>query len=229
MLGPAHRPSVDDMTHNTPSTVVGHGPKIPVTRALGASLLLVLFSACSSTAPGGLVATGAAPVPLGTGSAPGSALASAPAATAANPGLPGPNLTLTGGSAQVAITGDASATLALTLTSGILIPGTNVILVWSGSDDESSDDGMRIQAPSRTGSYTSSATDFTAVQVSVSTAAGRVGQASVPNYLAPEADECTVTLTKVDATGVEGSLDCLGLTAGQDQAVDVSANFTATP
>jgi hypothetical protein len=120
--------------------------------------------------------------------------------------------------------------LALTLTSGIIIPGTNVILVWSGAPgDESGNDGMRIQAPSRTGTYTSSATDFFAVQVSVSTAAGRVGQASVPNYLAPEADECTVTLTKVNATGVEGSLECSGLTSGQDEAVDVSADFTATP
>jgi len=137
-------------------------------------------------------------------------------------------VTLTGGSAQVAITGDASATLALTLTSGIIIPGTNVVLVWSGAPgDESGDDGMRIQAPSRTGTYTSSATDFTALQVSVST--GRIGTAGVPFYFAPLADECSVTLTKVDATGVEGSLQCRGLTAAQDQFVDVSADFTATP
>ncbi len=142
MLVQAHRPSVDDMTHNPPSTVVGHGPKIPVTRALGVALLVVLLTACSSAAPGGPSATGvtgAAPVPPGTGSAPGSALPSAPAATAANPGLPGSNVTLTGGSAQVAITGDASATLALTLTSGIIIPGTNVILVWSGAPGDESD------------------------------------------------------------------------------------------
>ena len=216
------------MTHNPPSTVVGHGPKIPVARALGASLLLVLLTACSSAAPGGPVATGVAPVAPGSGSAPGSALPSAPAATAANPGLPGSPMTLTGGSAQVDITGDASATLALTLTSGIIIPGTNVILVWSGAPgDESGDDGMRIQAPSRTGTYTSSATDFTALQVSVST--GRIGTAGVPFYFAPLADECSVTLTKVDATGVEGSLQCRGLTAAQDQFVDVSADFTATP
>lgn len=218
------------MTHNTPSIHVGRRHSGPVRRALGVTLLLALLTGCSSAGLSGPTSTGATPGGPGSGSPAGSALPSAPAPTAANDGFPLPdsNLTLTGGSAQVAITGDASATMALTLTSGIIIPGTNVILVWSGSDDESSDDGLRIQAPSRTGSYTTNATDFM-LQVSVSTAAGRVGQASVPNYLAPEADECTVTLTKVDATGVEGSLECLGLTAGQDQAVDVSADFTAMP
>lgn len=125
------------------------------------------------------------------------------------------------------VTGDASLTMELELTSGILIPGSNVVMVWSGSGAQSSDDGMRIQAPNRTGSSTSSATDFTTLQVSVST--GRIGTAGAPSYFAPLADECTVTLTKVDATGVEGSLACRGLSAAQDQAVDVAAEFTATP
>lgn len=125
------------------------------------------------------------------------------------------------------MTGDASLTMDLELISGILIPGSNVVMVWSGSGGQSSDDGMRIQAPNQIGSYTSNATDFTAPQVSVST--GRIGTAGVPSYFAPVADECTVTLTKVDASGVEGSLACHGLSAAQEQAVDVAADFTAMP
>ncbi len=117
--------------------------------------------------------------------------------------------------------------MALALTSGILVPGTNVVMVWSGSGDGNGDDSLRIQAPSRQGTYTTSATDFTAPSVSLTT--GRIGNASVPAYLAPDADECTVTLTKVDVTGVVGSLQCSGLSSGQDEAVDVSAAFTATP
>jgi hypothetical protein len=118
--------------------------------------------------------------------------------------------------------------MTLDLKSGTFIPGSNVILVWSGAPGEkSSDDELRIQAPSRTGSFTTSADDF-GLQVSLSTAEGRIGIGHVPNYLSPEADECTVTFTKVDPSGVEGSLDCRGLAGGQDLAVDVAADFTAT-
>jgi hypothetical protein len=59
---------------------------------------------------------------------------------------------------------------------------------------------------------------------------GRIGTAGVPPQFAPVADECTLTLTKVDATGVEGSLDCHGLTSTDyTQPIDLQATFTATP
>jgi hypothetical protein len=127
------------------------------------------------------------------------------------------------------MSGGATQAFDLGLSSGILIPGSNVILTWSGpSGDESGDDSLRLQAPSRAGVYQSSGGDFTAPQIAVTT--GRIGTAGVPPHFAPLAGECTLRLTKVDATGVEGGLDCHGLTSTDyAQPIDLQATFTATP
>lgn len=136
---------------------------------------------------------------------------------------------MTHGSAHLAMSGGASETFDMTLSSGILVPDTSVILVWSGSPGGAShDDGLRIQAPSRAGVYQSSGLDFDAPVISVST--GRIGTAGSPPQFAPTGTECTVTLARVDATGVEGSLRCTGLSStGYDKPIDVQASFTATP
>lgn len=193
--------------------------------AAGMAVILAIMAGCSTTAPDRPSVTSATAV------AEGSTLTSEPPAPSAPPGgeLPDTPLTLTGGSAHVKMTGGASEAFDLTLTSGTLIPGSNVILVWSGPlGDESGDDGLRIQAPSEAGVYQSSGDDFLAPQISVITA--RIGTAGVPPQFAPVGDECTVMLTKVDVTGIEGSLGCHGLTStAYDEPIDVEANFTASP
>lgn len=208
-------------------------PKPAPARVLAGLAVLMVLAACSSGVRGPSVA-GPSALPSGIGSpsvAAPTPPAVAPTQSSASPAaqLPGAPVALTHGSAEVTMTGGASESFDLTLTSGILIPGTNVILAWSGSaGDESGDDGLRIQAPSQAGVYQSGGDDFGAPQIGVST--GRIGTAGVPPEFGPAGDECTLTLTKVDATGVEGSLECHGMTSiGFDQAVDVEATFTATP
>jgi len=195
--------------------------------ALRMALLLMLLTACSAAAPRASPGASATALPSAVGPPLGSTLAPPSAPPVGE--LPGSPLTLTRGTAQVTLTGGASETFEVTLTSGVLIPGTDVILVWSGSPgDESGNDGLRIQAPSQMGVYPSAGDDFGAPQISVTT--GRIGTAGVPPQFAPIGDECTLTLTKVDAAGVAGSLECHGLTStGYDQPVDVQARFTATP
>ncbi len=189
--------------------------------ALGMAFLQIFLAACSTATPGGSSLTGATPLASVLGSP---ATSAAPAG-----GLSGAPLRLTRGSAHVALTGGASQAFDLTLSSGILVPDTNVILVWSGSPEgESRDDGLRIQAPSKPGVYQSSGSDFGAPQISVDT--GRIGTAGSPPQFAPTGDECTVTLTRADASGAAGSLRCIGLSStGYDKPVDVDTTFTATP
>jgi hypothetical protein len=126
------------------------------------------------------------------------------------------------------MTGGATETFDLALTSGITIPGSNAILNWSGPPGADTADSLRIQAPSRAGTYASAGSAFTAPQISVVT--GRVGTAGVPPQFAPVGAECTDTFARVDATGVEGTLDCHGLTSTENVApVDVQATYSATP
>lgn len=117
----------------------------------------------------------------------------------------------------------------MTLSSGILIPGSNVILSWSRPPgDPFRDDALRIQAPSAAGVYRSAGIDFAAPQISVTT--GRIGTVGVPPQFGPVGEECAVTLMKADASGVEGTLECRGLTSTTfDKPIDVSATFTAAP
>jgi len=194
----------------------------PWAAAVAGVAVLIVATAC--TAAPSLRASGHAGS-VGASAVPASTLA-APQSTG---GLTGASVTLTQGSAQLTMSGGASLAFDLTLTSGILIPGSNAILVWEGSpDEESGDDSLRIQAPSQAGAYQSSGDDFGAPQIGVST--GRIGTAGVPPHFGPIGDECTVTLTRVDATGVEGSLACHGLSSTAfDQPVDVQATFIATP
>lgn len=201
-------------------------------RAVAMPILVIFLTGCAA-APPGSPAGGAGADASATGSrstptaptAPTAPPVSAPAAG----GLGGAPIPLTQGSAHLTISGGASQAFGLALSSGVLVPDTNVILAWSGpSSGKSHDDALRIQAPSKAGVYKSSGTDFGAPAISVST--GRIGTAGSPPQFAPARDECTVTLTKVDATGVEGILQCTGLTStGYDKPIDVQATFMATP
>lgn len=197
-----------------------------------ASITTMMLAGCAGAATPNATANETSTASTGTGASSAAQPASTSASSAAEPSaaeLGGPPLTLTSGSAHVTMTGGTSQEFDLSLSSGILIPGSNVILSWSGPPgDQSGNDGLRIQAPSRAGVYQSAGSEFTAPQISLTT--GRVGTAGVPPQFAPVADECTVTLTKVDATGVDGTLDCRGLTSTEfDKPIDLSATYTTAP
>lgn len=198
-----------------------------------ASITTLLLAGCAGAATPNATTSGTATTAsTGTGGSSAAQPASTSASSAAAPSaaeLDGPPLTLTSGFAHVTMTGGTSQEFDLSLSSGILIPGSNVILSWSGPPgDQSGNDGLRIQAPSRAGAYPSAGSEFTAPQISLTT--GRVGTAGVPPQFAPVADECTVTLTKVDATGVDGTLDCRGLTSTEfDKPIDLSVTYTTAP
>jgi hypothetical protein len=201
---------------------------------IGALLTVVLGGCAAASVPGTTGGTGVAAATATASpstAAPSAASVASPAAPSVAPAgeLDGPPVTLTHGTAHVTMTGGATASFDLTLTNGILIPGSNVILNWSGpSGDESGGDSLRIQAPSGAGVHASAGNSFGAPQIGLTT--GRVGTAGVPPQFAPVADECTVTLTKVDATGVEGTLDCRGLTSTEDvEPIDLQASYSAEP
>ncbi|MEO5885385.1 MAG: hypothetical protein ABIQ58_07730 [Candidatus Limnocylindrales bacterium] len=191
---------------------------------------VILAGCAAATAPGrtgGASRTASAASTAAPSAAPVASV-SPPAAAPAGE-LDGPPIRLTQGIAHVTTTGGAVATFDLVLTSGMLIPGSNVILAWSEPPSEDSgDDSLRIQAPSRAGVYPSAGGDFGAPQISFTT--GRVGTAGVPPQFAPVGAECIVTLTRADAAGVEGILDCQRLTTTENvEPVDLQATFAATP
>ncbi len=198
-----------------------------------ASIAMLMLAGCGGaatpSASGKTGSEGSAAAGTGGSSRTSSAPTPSSAAVPSAAGLGGSPATMTRGSAHVTMSGGASQEFDVTLNSGILIPGSNVILSWSRPPgDQFRDDALRIQAPSAAGVYRSAGIDFAAPQISVTT--GRVGTAGVPPQFAPVADECTVTLMKVDPSGVEGSLECRGLTSTTfEKPIDLSATYTAAP
>jgi hypothetical protein len=189
---------------------------------VGAALLASCSGATGPTTAAGSQAT----LPSGIASNP--AIAS-PGASAGNP-LGGAITHFSGGTAHVVLGSTPAVTLELKLIpgSGMLVGGGNVILNWSGAPGtDKSDDDLSVQAPGQPGSVKSSS-GFVGLALHIVT--GQLGTRGAPEQFNAGDNQCTVDFTKVDATGVQGTLTCTGLTSsGYKKPIDAQGTFSATP
>jgi hypothetical protein len=191
--------------------------------------------------PAVLVAAIAAGVPAcDGGSSPNGAIATgslrsgSPPSVGPTPSVPLPSVSLilpsgsirfVAGAAHVELTGALAKTLDLQLAIGAFVPGHDVVLTWRGGTLDS----LVVDLPAQSGQFK------TSLARSVGGKADRtnaltigVGEAAPPAIFVSHSGECSITLTRAEPDGVEGTFRCAEVN-GSAGSIDATGDFSATP